>query len=56
MSDDKFDPVLAEMVEREERMDWFERKICTAAESIRGNPKRATTPRSTESRMRQLLS
>lgn len=27
MSDDKFDPVLAEMVEREERMDWFERNM-----------------------------
>jgi len=27
MNDDKFDPVLAEMVEREERSDWFERNL-----------------------------
>ena len=27
MNNDKFDPVLAEMVEREERMDWFERNM-----------------------------
>jgi hypothetical protein len=27
MNDDKFDPVLAEMVEREERADWFERNL-----------------------------
>ena len=27
MNNDKFDPVLAEMVEREERIDWFERNM-----------------------------